>query len=85
MKRGGCEPAYRIRLEVDFVVERGRRLLAIEVKRAAQVGYGDAVPLRAFLEEYPEASGGLLLYGGRAVRRLGERIVALPWTLVAGC
>ncbi len=71
-------------LEVDFVVEHGRRLLAIEVKRAAQVGYGDAAVLRAFLEEYPEASGGLLLYGGRAIRRLGEKIVALPWTMVTG-
>jgi predicted AAA+ superfamily ATPase len=70
--------------EVDFVVEHGRRLLAIEVKRAAQVNYGDAAALRAFLEEYPEASGGLLLYGGRAVRRLGEKIVALPWTMMTG-
>jgi predicted AAA+ superfamily ATPase len=70
--------------EVDFVVEHGRRLLAVEVKRAAQVNYGDAAALRAFLEEYPEASGGLLLYGGRAVRRLGEKIVALPWTMMTG-
>jgi hypothetical protein len=64
------------------VVEHGRRLLGIEVKRAAQVGYNDAASLRQFLEEYPEASGGLLLYGGKAIRRLGEKIVALPWTAV---
>lgn len=70
--------------EVDFVVEHGRRLLAIEVKRATQVGYGDVASLRAFLDEYPEASGGLLLYGGKAIRRLGEKIVALPWTTVTG-
>ena len=68
--------------EVDFVIEHGRRLLAIEVKRSAHVGYGDTMSLRAFLREYPEASGGLLLYGGREVRRLGERIVAVPWTVV---
>jgi predicted AAA+ superfamily ATPase len=70
--------------EVDFVVEHGRRLLAIEVKRAAQVGYGDVSSLHTFLDEYPEASGGLLLYGGRDVRRLGERVVALPWTMITG-
>jgi hypothetical protein len=69
---------------VDFVVEHGRRLLGIEVKRAAQAGYNDASSLRQFLEEYPEASGGLLLYGGKAIRRLGEKIVALPWTMVTG-
>ncbi len=28
-------------VEVDFVVDHGRRLLAIEVKRTAQPGYGD--------------------------------------------
>lgn len=70
--------------EVDFVVEHGRRLAAIEVKQAMQVSYGDVASLRAFLEEYPEAAGGVLLYGGRAIRRLGERIVALPWTMVTG-
>lgn len=70
--------------EVDFVMEHGRRLLAVEVKRATQVNYGDAASLRAFLDEYPEACGGLLLYGGRAIRRLGEKIVALPWTIVTG-
>lgn len=70
--------------EVDFVVEHGRRLLAVEVKRSAQVGYNDVATLRSFLDEYPEASGGLLLYGGNAIRRLGEKIVALPWTMVTG-
>jgi hypothetical protein len=29
-------------------------------------------------------SGGLLLYDGRAIRRLVEKIVALPWTTVTG-
>ena len=71
-------------VEVDFVIEHGRRLLAIEVRKGARVGYGDAASLRVFLGEYPEASGGLLLYGGRVVRRLGERIVAVPWTMVTG-
>jgi len=70
--------------EVDFVVEHGRRLAALEVKQATQVSYGDVASLRAFLEEYPEAAGGVLLYGGQAIRRLGERIVALPWTMVTG-
>ena len=70
--------------EVDFVVEHGRRLLAVEVTETTQVSYNDANALRVFLDEYPEAAGGLLLYGGNAIRRLGERIVALPWTMVTG-
>jgi len=70
--------------EVDFVVEHGRRLLAIEVKHADQVSYGDAAALRAFVDEYPATAAGVLLYAGRGVRRLGERIVALPWPLLTG-
>lgn len=70
--------------EVDFILEHGRRLLAVEVKHTANPGYGDAAGLRAFLAEHPKASGGLLLHSGRAVRRLDEKIVAIPWTLVTG-
>ena len=70
--------------EVDFILEHGRRLLAIEVKRSANPGYGDAVGLRAFLAEYPQSASGLLLHTGREIRRLDEKIIAAPWTMVAG-
>jgi len=43
-----------------------------------------AASLRAFLADHPDASGALIVYCGDEVRRLGERIVAVPWTLVAG-
>ncbi len=49
-----------------------------------RVNYDDATALQAFLDEHPRASAGLLLYAGDAVRRLGERIAALPWTTVTG-
>ena len=35
-------------LEVDFILEHGRQVLGIEVKLGAQVGHGDAAPLRRF-------------------------------------
>lgn len=70
--------------EVDFVLEHGRRLLAIEVKRTQRPGYGDCTGLTRFLAEYPQASGGLLLHSGNEIRRLGEKIIALPWTTVTG-
>lgn len=68
----------------DAGLEHGRRLLAIEVKLAERVGYADAASLRAFLGEHPRAVTGLLLYAGDEVIRLGERVVACPWTTVAG-
>jgi len=70
--------------EVDFVVEHGRRLLGVEVKQTTQPRYRDVAGLQAFLTEYPKASGGILLHGGQAIRRLDEKIVAIPWTLVTG-
>jgi hypothetical protein len=70
--------------EVDFILEHGRKILAIEVKLSANAGFGDIKNLKFFLEEYPEAVGGLLLYNGSEIRRLGEKILAVPWTMVAG-
>jgi hypothetical protein len=70
--------------EVDFVLEHGRRVLAIEAKQTSQPGYGDTAGLRSFLAKHPEASGGLLLHGGREVRRVDENILSAPWTLIAG-
>lgn len=70
--------------EVDFVLEHGRRLLALEVKRTASPSYGDATGLRSFLAEHPRAAGGLLLHSGREIRRLDKNILAIPWTLVTG-
>lgn len=70
--------------EVDFVLEHGRRLLAIEVKLSDNLGYRDSAGLRLFFEKHPKTSAGLLIYGGREVKRLDEKIVAIPWRLVTG-
>lgn len=70
--------------EVDFVLEYGRRLLAVEVKRADTVGYRDTSGLRLFLEMHPKASAGLVVYSGNEIKRLDEKIVAMPWSLLTG-
>jgi len=70
--------------EVDLVIEHGRSLVAIEVKAAENVRFADADALRAFMAEYPETAAGVVVYTGNAVRMLGERLVAVPWTVLAG-
>jgi predicted AAA+ superfamily ATPase len=70
--------------EVDFVLEYGRKVLAIEVKHTSRPGYGDTMGLKAFLADHPDAIGGLLLHNGVEIRWLGENILAVPWTLVTG-
>ena len=70
--------------EVDFVVETGDQLLAVEVKAGSRPSRKDARHLRVFLDEYPDkARGALLLHGGEEVFRMEPRILAVPWWRVA--
>lgn len=70
--------------EVDFVLEYGRKLIAVEVKLSSYLNYEDADGLRAFLEEYPKTLIAIIIYLGNEIRYLGERILALPWTMITG-
>jgi len=70
--------------EVDFVVEWGRRLVAVEAKLTTRVRYADARGLELFLAEHPGCKAGVLVYWGEEVVRLGERIIAVPWETLAG-
>lgn len=70
--------------EVDFVVEHGRRVVGIEVKMTDAPGYRHTAGLKKFLGNHTEAVGGVLLHSGQEIRRLDERIVAIPWSLLSG-
>ena len=65
--------------EVDFVIECGERVLAVEVKAAA-ARYADTTGLRLFREEYRERfAGGLLLHGGTEMQWMADGVLAVPW------
>lgn len=63
-------------VEVDFIVYGQDTFLAIEVKSSRRVHSKDVRPLKAFLEDYPQAKA-CLLYGGRD-RLLVDGIPCLP-------
>jgi uncharacterized protein len=66
--------------EVDFVVERGADLVAVEVKATTRPRASDAAHLALFRREAgPAVRGGLLLHDGRDIERLGPDVVAVPW------
>lgn len=65
-------------LEVDFVVEWGRKLLAIEAKATDQPQFSHAQSLRVFLQEYPETSAGIIIHTGNQTEQLDEHIFAVP-------
>jgi len=68
--------------EVDFILEWGRKLLAVEVKLSDKPKFPDVETLRLFLDEYPETSACLLVYAGDEVKIMHEKIVAVPWFLL---
>jgi predicted AAA+ superfamily ATPase len=66
--------------EVDFVIERGSELVAVEVKATSRPRAADARHLRTFRDEYGDSVRGcLLLHTGERVEWMGPRILAAPW------
>ena len=69
--------------EVDFVIERGRALVGVEVKAAERPRLKDVAGLSSFLSDHPRtARGGLVLHGGTESYWLQDRILAAPWWTV---
>lgn len=73
---------WRTRLgeEVDFVVERGEELLAVDVTDSLRPQPADARGLRAFRDEYGgRVRGGLLLHAGEEAFWISQDVLAVPW------
>jgi len=70
------------RHEVDFVLEVGRNVVAIEVKMSSRWGEGDIRGLRAFLSQTPNCRAAVLAHNGTAVGRLADRLWAVPLGLL---
>jgi len=67
--------------EVDFILYGENGLLAIEVKRSSRWGQDDLKHLRAFLGDYPEASGYLFYGGDQEYHVDGIRVIPLSKAL----
>ncbi len=46
--------------------------------------FTDAGNLRVFMVEQPKTTAGVVIYRGQEVRRLDEKIVALPLAMIVG-
>ena len=68
----------RTNQEVDFVLEQGRSLAAVEVKAGSHVGYDDIQGLQAFHQAHPSMRTGVVLHAGHRTEQLAERIFAVP-------
>lgn len=66
--------------EVDFVIERGDDVVAIEVKATTTPGPDDWKHLKHFVREYERrCRGALLLHGGDETFRASDRVLVTPW------
>jgi uncharacterized protein len=65
--------------EIDFVLERGRRFLPIEVKAGRTLRTSDARALDGFCAEFGRRSPfGIILYDGTELELLTRKVVAVP-------
>ncbi len=66
--------------EVDFIVERRRRQVPVEVKWTEHPSLQDARHLLTFLGEHPRRAGhGYIICRCRHPLRLHDKVTALPW------
>ena len=70
------------RYEVDFIVEVDGQTLAIEVKSGSRWNENDLVGIKAYLASNKDCLGGLLVYNGRDLLKLGKNIWAIPVNLL---
>jgi len=66
------------RHEVDFIIEAGEGIIAVEVKAATRWSPGDLAGLNAFLKAEPGCIAAFLAYSGTEMARLGDRLWAVP-------
>jgi predicted AAA+ superfamily ATPase len=67
-------------MEIDFIIERGDRLIPIEVKWTERPSGSDARHLRRFLEEHPgRAKHAYIVCRCTRPLAVGPNVTALPW------
>jgi len=70
--------------EVDFIIEHGNKILAIEVKAKESPKLRDVKNLIYFMDNHPETVLGLVLHNGNEVRWLTSKILSVPWWWLEG-
>lgn len=68
--------------EVDFVLDRKNKRVAVEAKLAREVSMDDARHVQWLMEKDPACASGIIIYGGSAFKHLTRHIVAIPWVML---
>ena len=71
--------------EVDFLLERGGRVVGVEVKQAARIDKHDLTGIMACSDALKNSwHMGIVLYGGTEVVPLDPKIIAVPFSIFFG-
>jgi predicted AAA+ superfamily ATPase len=66
--------------EIDFILDYGHKIVAIEVKTSKSVSKSDFKHMYHLQKETPELfDKGIVLYGGNTLLRLDEKMYAVPF------
>ncbi len=65
--------------EVDFVLEKGKSIMAVEVKLSKTVSVGDIENLLFLKDASRHFACGLVVYSGTEIKQLSQNIFAMPW------
>ena len=69
-------------IEVDFILKRGRKLYAFEVKFKERLSARDLEPLLAIKNLLPQIEACFLVYRGGEIEDLPGGVKAIPWWLL---
>lgn len=67
--------------EVDFIFEKGNRIIGIEVKLANTVSIKDVENLLFLKDTAKSFAGGIVIYSGSEIKQLMANIFAVPWNI----
>lgn len=70
------------RHEVDFIIQAGKKCIAIEIKASARWDSKDLAGLKAFMSATPNCIAGILGYNGSTPISLGDKLWAIPISLL---
>lgn len=67
--------------EIDFILEKNNKLIAIEVKLSDKVSTRDISNILFLKDLSDNFAGGLVVYAGKEIQQLGKNIFAVPWSI----
>ena len=67
--------------EVDLILEGDFGLVPIEIKRSSHLTAQELRPIKTFMEEHP-CKVGVVIYGGQRTAWIGNKLLALPCTML---